>query len=721
MLDRTYSALRGWVCRSRASEFAFVLALGAALSVGLTAPWRPDPATVPSVYTGDSEFFAQFDAAIWTYMLAWGAHHPSDFYSAPILLPVSTPLAATDPRLTEGLWSIPLFRLFPPLQAWGFTLWIALAATAVGTYYAGRLLSGSRWGGVATMVLFAFGLFRVSQLARVEAIFAPFLALAVAALIRYLDTPTRKWAALSAVFLAAALVEYSYTAVALALTVPPVLLYGLWRRRIGIVRGALPLAAGVCAAAIIMAPVAWIYASFHADTGIERALINIDYTSAHVASWLTAPGGIILPPFGPVGDATPDNNLFPGIVACGLAAFGIRALWARSREGVLIGVLALLLSFGTLRFLLWELGIPAFDWPTPYEFLYDWLLPLKAIRAPARFGVLTHIVVAFAGAMAIVRLVRLPRGWVVAAAVLAVAFLEARTGMTAIPAVFSLPEGDQCSTWIAGRPGKFAVLEAPMGRHKLRHENLIEARAMLASLQHGKPTPNGGLAANFRLHESIAANVANPAHAESRRVMQALGVRYVIARGDHTVMSYLDAGCTPVYHAGGSAVFEVPDPLPVPANPRQLIGRLASDPIAQAALSPTGSHAGRILPPAGVTVECKKLFHLPVQVHNTGSAVWMARSAVFGTENGDVAVGVRCWQPVHGSAARVLNPRGKPLVGIGPLPWNIAPGEVATVIVPCFTPPRPGLYRVELDFFVQGAGWVSPTAKPPATIEVTVR
>jgi hypothetical protein len=482
----------------------------------------------------------------------------------------------------------------------------------------------------------------------------------------------------------------------------------------------MPFAAGAGAAGIILAPVAWIYACFHADTGIERALINIDYTSAHVASWFTAPGGIVVPPFGPVGDATPDNNLFPGIVACGLAVFGIRALWARSREGVLIGIIALLLSFGTLRFLMWELGLPAFDWRTPYELLYDWLLPLKAIRAPARLGVLTHIVIAFAGAMTILRIVRVQRGWVVAAALLGVAFLEARSGMTSIPGVL-MPEGDACSKWIAGQPGEFAVLEAPMGRHKLRHENLIEARAMLASLQHGRPTPNGGLAAGFRLHESIAANVNNPAHAESRRVMQALGVRYVIARNDHTIVSYLNAGYTSVHRAGGGTVFEVHDPLPEPATPQQLIARLATDPIVQANLSTTGSHSGRILAPAGVTAERKSLFHLPVQVHNTGGAVWMARSAVYGTEEGDIGVGVRRWRRAANAAEPVLNPRGKTMIAIGTLPWNIAPGEVATVIVPCFAPPRPGLYLVDLDFLVQGKGWVSPTERAPATIQVTVR
>jgi len=731
---------------SRFSELAAVLVACAALSSAFTAPWHPNSTSIPTTYQGKAEFFAKIDASMWTYMLAWGAKHPARFYDAPVLLPLKDPLVANDPRLTEGIWSIPIFRLLPPVTAWGVTLWLALMFTAVGCYYAGRIFIGSRWGGAALVILFSFGMFRANHVCHVEGIFAPFLALAFATMARFLESaktisgrnqastaldgasalplPDRSVVIWFALALTAAIIEYSYIAVALGMTLPAAFLYGIWRRRIPWKQGLVPLFLAGILIALILLPVAVKYAAFHQSFGIKRHIMHVDSCSADLFAWITGPTGRILPPFGNEFEHNfVDPQLFPGFVLLLLGLAGMRLLWRKSPETALIGIVTFFLSFGTMRFLFWQMGLPHFEMRTPYELLYDFLLPFKAIRAPARFGVLTHLVLAFAGAMVIARMALSRNGRIVAIVLLAVSFLEARAGMHAVDI---LPEraGDPAYKWLAECSGDFAVLEAPMGLAAVREQHLAEAETMLTSLMHGKRTPNGTLAADMPWHESIAVNTANPAHGEAKRLMQALGVGYVVVKDAVTADLYGRAGYRCVYGSQSAvSVFAVESPMSLVSNPDELARRLEGDRSYKETHSGGQGNSADMRAPSVLTLNKGCRFELPVTIRNTGQNPWAGASQIYGRgDSGDVAAGIRRWKNMNPAVSDFARgPHGEVLGSAGFLPCNLLPGESADVIVSGIAPIVPGRYAAEVDMIIKGVGWAGSPDRPPVTVMVTVR
>lgn len=688
----------------------------AAGAVLFTVPWRPNEETVPAPYRGEGETLARLDVSHWAYSFGWGARHPDRFYDAPVLLPLPSPLCATDPRLTEGLWSAPLFRSAPPLVAWGAVLWISLAATALASYAAGRFLSGSAWGGAGAAVLWGFGAHQAVHLPHLEIVFQPWLPLALAALAAYLEAPTLRRAGMLGLAAALAAIENAYAALALALALPPALAWGARRLGIGWGRAVLPLVAAGAIAGVVLLPVMARYRAFRAATGLERTIDEVDLFGAAADAWLTGPDGRVLPFF--FGDGRgegaffPNQRLFPGFVAGAVGIAGLAALRRRSPEILVVGAVGLLLSFGTMRLLLWRLGVPDLHVPTPYEILYALFFPLRAIRAPGKFALLPHLALALAGALAVAALARRGRGGrAAAAALLAFAFLEARMGVHEVR-VRPDRAADPAYAWIASRPEAGAVLDAPMGRSGVPAGDLLEAEALFAAAVHGRPTPNGMIATRIPWHEAIAVHLARPRPGETVEILRALGVRWVVARDSATAAAFEAAGLRPVEAApAGSAVLLVESPLEIPRTPAEMQSRLASLPHARV---PSGDVflAGVVEAPARVSARAGRLFWIEAVVRNDGPETWCADGALTGLgPRGDVRLGVRNWRGAGGAAEdRPLELRGRPLERRGLLPADVAPGETAAVPALLLAPRRPGLYRAEAGLVAEEIRWFGATA-----------
>jgi hypothetical protein len=682
-----------------------------------TAPWRPNPETIPVTYAGRGEFFAQYDAGLWIYMLSWGARQPDRFYDAPILMPLRNPMVANDPRLTESFWSIPIFRAFDPVTAWGITTWIALFTTAVAAYYSGRLLAGSAWGGAAFAILFAFGTFRANHVCHIEGLFAPFLPLVPAAL------------------------EYSYTAIALVSTIPIAILWGARRRHIPSRFTALALGVFLAATAISLAPVAAHYAKFNRETEFQRPRGEIDIGGADVEAWLTGPDGRLLPPFGGEGAFLFDLRLFPGFVMLGLGFAGLGFLRKRTPELLAVGFVGFLLTFGTMRLLFWSSGFPYWDLLTPYEYLLRYAFPFRAIRAPGRFAMIPHLVLAVAGALAVARWAeRGKTARIATVLLLALSFIECRLGMHE---AIVRPEraGDPAYAWVGAQPGDFAVLDAPMGFTGPGEYDLTEVHALTAALEHGKSTPNGAMAMQVPWHLSIQQHVARPRPTETPLLLRAFGIRYVVARDSSTAGAFERIGLRRVFDSPrGSRVFEVDSPLPVPQTPAELQERLFEFPHSRHLLE-TRPPSCRIEVPRKIEVSRGRSLNIPVIVTNTGSETWCAGGAIFGGgPRGDVIALVRRWEILGGGAAaldgaaawngaatkggaerRPLGLRGKPLTGVGYLPADCAPGESCPVTVHGRPPRERGLYRVWIDLCAADIQWFHSNGEEASSVLVEVK
>lgn len=674
-------------------------------------PWFPNELTIPSTYHEVANFFARLDSSIWVHLLQHGSETPAEFYDGNILLPLTNSLASNDPRLFEGLLAIPIFRLFPPITAWGVLLLMGLFLTAVTSYWSGKYISGSAWGGAAVAVLFGFGMFRANHVCHIEGIFQPLLPLVPAAIVwAGKRTSWRRIVALS-VLLALAGAEYSYTGVLLALIVPPAICYMAWRQRSAKI--ILSLAGAGIVGAVILLPVASIYWEFHQSTMFDRSIIEVDRFSADLVAWLSGPRGVLLQPFGGSGGANPDARLFPGFVLLALGILGIRSLWRRFPVIPLMGFFALVLSFGTFRLLAWRSGweLPV-GW-SPYELIYEWFLPLKAIRAPARFGVFVHLVLALGAGLAVVRIAGKGRaGKAVVVLLLFVGFFEARAGMNEVR-IRPDRADDPAYRWIAVQTGEFGVVEVPMGRTTTRAGDLVEAEALFGASIHQKRTPNGTIATFMPWNESLAIHLARPRQNETLPILQAYGIRYVLAREPEIATALAGVGLTQVdFDKSRFAVLKVPNPSSVPQSPAELQERLLSFPHSRVR-SETEVPLPKFDPRDGYLVYAGQPYSIELQVKNDGVDTWCGHGEIFGMGvRGSVIVTAREWEKTDKSelgdlgAAPVYTKdlRGKPLRGFGYLPFDVAPGESAIVQVRGFAPPDPGSYRVEWTVYVPGFG-----------------
>lgn len=680
------------------------------LTMLFTWPWRPNPNTAPTLFTDEYDFLSHGDAVASMYALQWGAHHPGDFYGGNILLPLSQPLATTDPRLTEGIWSIPLFWVFEPALAWGFYIWLAFTVTAFASYVAGRWLGRSRWCGLAMAVLAGYSAFRGTHICHGELAFLPFLPLSLVALAEYASTPTRRLGVLCGLFWALAAIEQVYLALLLFSVYPAALLFSLCRRRLTWRQALLPLLVAVPITAVILLPALSALWRLHTALRIERQAYEIHFLSAHLLTWFSGYG-------------TTYPLLFPGCLATGLGLFGLRRLRQRSPELVFIGLLSFLLSFGTMRYLFWQLGLPAFEWPTPYEWLFAHVLPFRAVRGVFRHALLALLILSFAGALVIRDLARRGPRWRVALLfLLGLAFLESRAGMREIT-VRPARAADPAYAWLARQPGDFAVLDLPKGQFSVPDLVEDDIDGLWLAWLHGKPTPNGMMAIDLPWLESINKHLARPRPGETPRLLQALGVGYVTAWQTGTAEDLQRAGLTPVFRSdAGVTVLRVDSPAAPARSPAEVQERLF-DMAHPRIRAHSSSLRGSIQAPAEMTAAAMEFLRFHVIVKNDGTETWCANGAIFAAgPSGDVIVGTRRIVGIgDGAEPEPRGLHGEPQFLIGILPCDIAPGETGSVLMTGLAPRRPGLYRVDLDLTALNVCWFHPEDSSPTTMLLRVR
>lgn len=725
--------------RSRTARVLVAALLVAVAAVVFLHPWVPNDRTVPTTYHGDAAYFAQLDSTLWAFLLAWGARHPDRPYEPPILVPLTAPATANDPRLFEQWWASPVFRALDPIRAWGITTGIALLATAFTAWWAGARLTGSAWGGCGFMVLFAFGCFRAAHVMHVEAMAAPFLPLVPVALDRIArgagalgadvgipgegrsedDTPALIGAG---ALLGLAAVDYSYTAFALGLALPVVFAWMGLSRRAAWGRLAVAAMAASAVVALFYGPIALRYAAFHAATGLERTAWEVDAGSAGVRAWLTGPNGRILPPFGGEGEHLPDSRLFPGFLLLGLALAGLRATWRRLPAVLVLGLVAFAASLGTGRPLLADLGLDPPRAALPWDWLHEHLLPVRAIRAPARLAVVAHLALAVSGAWALAALARRgSRGRAGAAVLLVAALLEARLGMHEVSI---RPErlDDPVYAWLADQPAEGAVLEMPMGMNSsFPTRDYAEAEALLTFLRHGKPTPNGTMALVLPWHDAIAVHLQRPRPLPTRALLEALGVRWVVA-GDETsvraagVLDLREEWRSPT----GVRVYGVDSPASVPTSPAVFQERMAAW-MPRTPIEGDSGWSGRLAVPAALSVAPGAPIRIRGTAWNTGRETWSVRGALYGVgPAGDIQVASREWTSEDGEEPpRSL--RGRPLRLSGLILADVAPGESAPFVIAGFAPRRRGTWKVELGLEARGLFPLHDAGRSPAVLRFEVR
>ena len=228
--------------------------------------------------------------------------------------------------------------------------------------------------------------------------------------------------------------------------------------------------------------------------------------------WLR-PGGRAPVPF----KDGPEQALFLGFVAMLLAAAGaLAAPRGLKRIAAVYAVLALVgvvLSLGPD-------GIRAL-----YAAMYGALFGMDAIRAPARFSVLTLLGVAMLAALAVraLELRGARAGRFAGAAALGLIAVEFCNGAIAFPAPPALTTA--AGRWLREQPGSGAVVCAPMGPFA------GNTPCMLQSLEHGRPIVNGYSGLRPPFFEALLDAVNRLPAPQALVTLHDLGVEFVVSDG----------------------------------------------------------------------------------------------------------------------------------------------------------------------------------------------
>ena len=413
--------------------------------------------------------------------LAWFAHAlvtaPRHLLDGNIFYPEPRTLTFSDAMPVESIVAAPLlWSGVPPVLVHNLLLLGAIVLSGAGACVLARRLTGSATAGVTAGIVFAFAPYRFEHFMHMELQWTVWTPWAFWALDRTLATGERRFGVLTGACVALQMLSSVYYGIFLAveLGLCGLLLVAGERQRFRAI--AVSLAIGAVIAAGISAAYAVPYLATKKQLG-GRGESEIIMFSAKPSSYLIASRGNYL--YGRAAErrGRPERRLFPGVLPCLLAVFGLLAV--RPSRQAIAYLLALVLAF--------EMSLGFYGYS--YRFLYEHLPVFEALRAPARLGI---FVVFFLGLLA---------AYGHAAAEQAVPPLLKRALALLIPSVLLLEfwvaplpliaypnAAPPLYAWLAQQP-RGVVVELPVSRPETLPAD--EARYSYMSIFHWMPLVNG--------------------------------------------------------------------------------------------------------------------------------------------------------------------------------------------------------------------------------------
>src|SRR5262245_49051067 len=343
------------------------------------------------------------DPLLNTWALAWVAHQvpraPAHLFDANIFYPERRTLAYSETLLVPGAFAAPLFWLgVGRLLVYNLVFLSGFVVSGVGTSLLVRTLTGSTAAGRIAGLVFAFLPYRIDHFPHLQLQQTQCLPFAMWAFHRLLRTGRIRDGALFGAFSAGQVLSCMYYGLFLlpylAVVCGTMLIADrrLPRDRIA----ALAVAAAIALAAVL--PVGMAYLGARKIVG-ERGRQEVLDNSATWRNYLAPAEANAL--YGGVfaGFMQGERRLFPGFVAIALA---IVALWPskttyfrlQTSDFRLAYALGLLLAFDV------SLGFNGLT----YSALYDYFLPFRALRIPARMGLFVGFSLAVLAGYGIARL-----------------------------------------------------------------------------------------------------------------------------------------------------------------------------------------------------------------------------------------------------------------------------------------------------------------------------
>jgi hypothetical protein len=377
--------------------------------------------TYPQVLHMQTGVHDDGDPLMVTWVLAWVAHQlpraPAHLFDANIFYPERNTLAYSETLLVPGAVAAPLHWLgVHPILIYNLVFLSGFALSGVGVALLVRRLTDNNAAAMLAGLVFAFAPYRIDHYAHLQLQQTQFIPLSLWAFHRLLDTSRLRDGVLVGTFVACQLMSCMYYGIFLVPYMAVVcgtlllarlaagereggkyevrskkyfLLHTSYLRRVSAA-----LLVGGAVTAVAMVPAARAYLSAREVVG-ERGRAEVADGSATWRNYLAPPEVNAL--YGEVFARfrQPERRLFPGFVAVALALVG---LWPRKHENTNSNhrrfVLSWLRGYFATPQAAYGLGLLlAFDVSLGfngllYPALYDYFLPFKALRIPARMGLM---------------------------------------------------------------------------------------------------------------------------------------------------------------------------------------------------------------------------------------------------------------------------------------------------------------------------------------------
>ena len=344
------------------------------------------------------------DPLLNTWAIAWVAHQlpiaPAHLFDANIFYPERRTLAFSETLLLPSLIVAPLHWLgVGPLLVYNLVFLSGFVLSGSGVALLVRSLTGSGLAGFAAGIVFAFLPYRIDHYPHLQLQQTQCLPFAFWAFHRFLQSGRVRDAAWFGAFAAGQVLSCMYYGLFLVPYMAVVCGTLLWFARPLTRKHFFGLAAAAAIASAAVLPVGLAYVGAREVVG-ERSAEEVERGSATPLNYLGPPEanllyGTVLEPF-----AAGERRLFPGFVVLVLAC---AAFLSRPSRRFLIAY-----GFGLLIAFDLSLGFNGIS----YRILYEYVLPFRGLRIPARMGVIVGFSLAVLAGFGVAELVRRRGAWV---------------------------------------------------------------------------------------------------------------------------------------------------------------------------------------------------------------------------------------------------------------------------------------------------------------------
>jgi hypothetical protein len=357
------------------------------------------------------------DPLLNAWALSWVAHQlpraPAHLFDANIFYPERRTLAFSETLIVPALVAVPLQWLgVGPILVYNVVFLSGFIVSGVGTALLVRLLTGNTGAAIVGGIVFAFLPYRIDHYPHLQLQQTQCLPFALWAFHRLLRSGRLLDGVLVGVFTAGQILSCMYYGLFLLPYMAVVCGTLLVADRTWLTSRLTALLVAAAITIVAVVPVGRAYLGARKVVG-ERQFGEIAEGSATWWNYLGPPDSNLI--YGKVFErfTASERRLFPGFVAVVLAAV---ALWPPLAAPRVAYVLGLLLAFDV------SLGFNGFT----YRVLYDYFLPFRGLRIPARMGVMAGFslaVLAGYGAARVTDLLRSPGARSVALAAIGVLML----------------------------------------------------------------------------------------------------------------------------------------------------------------------------------------------------------------------------------------------------------------------------------------------------------